>query len=87
MKSLSYALALGLIGTFAWLDGASAAEHQVKMLNKGTDGQPMVFEPAYLKVQPGDTVKFLPTDKSHNVESIKDILPAGVESFKRRLYI
>jgi pseudoazurin len=58
-----------------------AAEVEVHMLNKGADGV-MVFEPAFVKVQPGDTVKFIPTDKSHNVESIKDMLPEGVEPFK-----
>lgn len=58
-----------------------AAEVEVQMLNKGADGA-MVFEPAFVKVAPGDTVKFIPTDKSHNVESIKDMLPAGVEPFK-----
>lgn len=60
---------------------ANAAEVEVHMLNKGADGA-MVFEPAFVKVAPGDTVKFVPTDKSHNVESIKDMLPAGVEPFK-----
>lgn len=60
---------------------AQAAEIEVQMLNKGADGA-MVFEPAFVKVAPGDTVKFVPTDKSHNVESIKDMLPAGVEPFK-----
>ncbi len=60
---------------------AQAAEVEIHMLNKGADGA-MVFEPAFVKVQPGDTVKFIPTDKSHNVESIKDMLPAGVEPFK-----
>lgn len=58
-----------------------AAEVEIHMLNKGADGA-MVFEPAFVKVQPGDTVKFVPADKSHNVESIKDMLPEGVEPFK-----
>ena len=42
-----------------------AAEVEVKMLNKGTEGA-MVFEPALVKVEPGDTVKFVATDKGHN---------------------
>ena len=60
---------------------ASAETFEVKMLNKGEMGG-MVFEPAYVKAQPGDTVVFLPTDKGHNAESIKGMLPAGAESFK-----
>ncbi|MDR0807894.1 MAG: pseudoazurin [Gemmobacter sp.] len=62
--------------------GASlAAEHEVQMLNKGDAGA-MVFAPPFVKAEPGDTIHFVPTDKSHNVEAIKDILPEGVEPFK-----
>jgi pseudoazurin len=60
---------------------AQAAEHEVKMLNKGTTGM-MVFEPAVIKVAPGDTVHFIATDKSHNVESIEGMLPEGAQPFK-----
>lgn len=56
--------------------GAFAAEVEVKMLNKGTEGGVMVFEPALVKIAPGDTVKFVATDKGHNVETIKGMLPA-----------
>jgi len=41
----------------------------------------MVFEPAFVKIAPGDTVKFLPTDKGHNAESIKGMLPEGATPF------
>ena len=48
---------------------ASAAEHVVQMLNMGGEG-PMVFEPAYLKVDVGDTVVFQPTQRGgHNSQS------------------
>jgi pseudoazurin len=60
---------------------AQAAEIEVKMLNKGTDGVPMVFEPALVKIAPGDTVKFVATDKGHNAESIKGMLPDGAALF------
>jgi len=60
--------------------GAQAAEVEVKMLNKGAAGA-MVFEPALVKIAPGDTVKFIPTDKSHNAESIPEMMPAGTEPF------
>ena len=63
---------------------ASAAELEVKMLNKGESGV-MVFEPAFVQAQPGDTIHFVATDKSHNVESIKGMLPEGVEPFKGKL--
>ena len=61
-----------------------AAEHEVHMMNKGEAGT-MVFEPAFVKAAPGDTIHFIPTDKSHNVEAIKEILPAGVEVFKSKI--
>jgi len=64
--------------------GANAAEVEIKMLNKGAAGA-MVFEPAIVKVAPGDTVKFVPTDKSHNAESIPEMLPAGAEPFTGKM--
>lgn len=63
---------------------ALAADFEVHMLNKGEAGT-MVFEPAFVQVQPGDTVTFIPTDKSHNVETIKDMLPEGAEAFKSKI--
>ena len=60
---------------------AYAAEVEVKLLNKGADGTPMVFEPSFIKIAPGDTVKFLSTDKGHNAETIKGMLPEGAASF------
>ncbi len=53
-----------------------AAEHQVKMLNSGADGY-MVFEPAVLSVQMGDTVTFVATDMAHNSASIAGMIPEG----------
>ena len=64
--------------------GAQAEEHVVHMLNKGEKGA-MVFQPALVIAAPGDTVRFVPTDKSHNVESVKGMLPDGVEPFKSKI--
>lgn len=72
------ALAIGLAMPFS----AFAADHEVKMLNKGSDGTPMVFEPLVVKAEPGDTITFIPTDKSHNSASMKDGLPEGAETWK-----
>ena len=66
---------LGTAALMAMAGSALAAEVEVKMLNRGTEGV-MVFEPALLKVALGDTVKFIATDKGHNVETIKGMLPA-----------
>lgn len=55
---------------------ASAKEVVIQMKNQGAAGA-MVFEPAFVKVAVGDTVRFVPTDKSHNAESIPEIRPSG----------
>ena len=63
---------------------AAAADFEVHMLNKGKDGV-MVFEPGLTKVAKGDTVTFIPTDKSHNAETFKGLLPDGAEPFKGKM--
>lgn len=63
---------------------AAAADFEVKLLNKGADGA-MVFEPAGLKIAAGDTVTFIPTDKGHNAESIKGMIPDGATEFKGKM--
>lgn len=76
---------LALSAALALTAGAAAAEtHQVKMLNKGADGL-MVFEPAFVAAQPGDVIEFLPTDKGHNAESIKGMIPEGAEAFRGKM--
>jgi pseudoazurin len=60
---------------------ASAADIEVKMLNKGEKGA-MVFEPDFVKAAPGDVIHFVAVDKGHDVASIKGMLPDGVEDFK-----
>jgi len=82
MKNLLVTLALGAAVTFA--GAAGAAEIEVKMLNKGEKGT-MVFEPDFVSAAPGDTIRFVPVDKGHNVESIKGMLPDGVEKFKSKV--
>ena len=63
---------------------ALAETHYVKMLDKGEKGR-MVYEPDFLRIKPGDTVKFLATDPSHNAYLIKDFMPEGAEHFKGRI--
>ncbi len=60
-----------------------AVEHEVLMLNKGEKGG-MVYQPDFIKAAPGDTIKFIPTDKGHNVESIKGMIPDGVKKFRSK---
>lgn len=64
--------------------GAQAADHEIQMLNKGDKGA-MVFQPDFIQGAPGDTVTFVPTDKSHDAASIKDMIPEGAEPFKGKM--
>ena len=81
IKSIAAGVALSTM-----LAGAAFAEvHEVQMLNKGPDGERNVFEPAVIQVQPGDTVKFIPTDKGHNSQAIEEMLPEGGTDWKGKL--
>ena len=81
MEKFIAALALGAAVIFA--GAAGAAEVEIKMLNKGEKGA-MVFEPNFVSVAPGDTIRFVPTDKGHNAETIKGMIPDGAEAFKSK---
>jgi pseudoazurin len=82
MNRLIAAMAFGMAVVVAGTAGA--AEHQVQMLNKGDKGS-MVFQPALVRAAPGDTIKFVPTDKSHSAETIKGMLPDGAAEFKGKV--
>lgn len=56
-----------------------AAEHVVEMKSSGADGA-MVFEPGFVKAQPGDTVKFVLVDPAHNSVSVE--VPEGAEGWQ-----
>jgi pseudoazurin len=81
MKKFVAALTLGVAVILS--GAAGAAEIEVKMLNKGEKGS-MVFEPDFISAAPGDTIRFVPTDKGHNVETIKGMIPDGAEAFKSK---
>lgn len=80
MKSLINLCALALAALVTV--NAQAATHEIKMLNSGKDGI-MVFDPPYLKANKGDTIKFVPTDVSHDVASVS--VPKGAKSWKGEL--
>ena len=67
------------------LNSAFAAEIEVKMLNKDSDGNKMIFEPMLIMAEKGDTVTFLPTEKGHMAASIKGMLPKGIKKFKGKI--
>jgi pseudoazurin len=83
MRKITFlAVAVALVSMAGVVD---AAEVEVKMLNKGSDGTAMVFEPALIKIQAGDTVKFVASDKGHSAESIKGMMPADATPFAGKM--
>ncbi len=78
MKKLILCAALGAM---VMAPAAFAEEHVIEMRNMGSDRQSMVFEPAYLEVEPGDTVTFVNAMGVHNAQTIDGMLPEGVEGF------
>ena len=71
-----------LLTVFLLTMPAFAAEHTVKMLNNGAGGM-MIFEPAVLSVNKGDTVKFIATDMAHN--SVSVFTPPGATPWRGRM--
>ena len=61
--------------------------HEIKMLNKSkTDPKmKMVFEPSFVLAAAGDCIKFTPTSKGHNAETIKKMIPNGAKKFKSKM--
>lgn len=72
-----------LVCSFA--SAASAEEHVVKMLNTDGKGKFMVYDPEIVRANVGDTVRFVPTTKGHNAETIPELWPEGAEHFKGEL--
>lgn len=75
---LSVVLALGFSSP------ASAEMHEVKMLNRNETG-PMVYAPDFLKIAPGDTVKFIAATSGHNAVTIDGMVPDGYRGFKGKI--
>lgn len=66
---------------------AFAETFEVQMLNKDPENKKIknIFKPAFLKINPGDTVKFISVDKGHNTQSVKGMLPDGVKKWKSKI--
>ena len=60
----------------------SADTIEVEMLTKNDAGDRMVFSQELVRAEVGDIIRFLPTEKGHNAQSVKGALPDGQKSFK-----
>jgi len=78
MRNLLFSTAL-LFGSSV---AAFAETVEVEMLNENDAGDRMVFGQELIRAEVGDVIRFVPTDRSHNAQSVKDALPEGQEAFK-----
>jgi pseudoazurin len=81
MRKLLLSAALLVGSTVA----AFADTIEVQMLNANDAGDKMVFSQELIRAEVGDVIRFIPTDRSHNAESVKDALPEGQEAFKGKM--
>ena len=58
--------------------------HEVRMFNRSDRGS-MIYEPDFLRIAPGDQVRFIPEQPSHNAATIDGMIPDGAEIFKSRI--
>ena len=79
-RMISSSLALSV----AFSGAAIAEDFEVKMLNRGDAGT-MIFEPSFLRIAAGDTVKFIAEDRGHNAESIPEMMPEGGTEFEGKI--
>lgn len=63
---------------------ALAETHEVRMLNRNDHGS-MVYEPQFLRIAPGDTVRFLPAQPGHNAATIDGMVPEGAAPFRSKI--
>ena len=66
-KPLLLVMALSFFGAIA-LQAANAEDMTIDMLNKRDDGAKMVYSVDIARIDVGDTITWLPTEKGHNVE-------------------
>lgn len=82
---MSRILSTSLLALAVLAGPAFAETVEVKMLNKGGNGDVMAFEPDFVRIQPGDTVRFLVTDKGHNAESVDGMIPEDGTAFEGKM--
>lgn len=76
--------ALALLALLAAAPAAAAETHVVEMYNRSDNG-PMIYEPSFLRIAPGDSVRFVPTQPSHNAGTIEGMIPEGAEPFRSKV--
>jgi pseudoazurin len=81
MRKILLSAALIVVSSAA----AFAETIEIQMLNVNEAGDKMVFSQELIRAELGDVIKFVPTDKSHNAQSVKNALPDGQKKFKGKM--
>ena len=81
MRKLLLSAALIVVSSAA----AFAETIEIQMLNVNEAGDKMVFSQELIRAELGDVIKFVPTDKSHNAQSVKNALPDGQKKFNGKM--
>ena len=81
MRKLLLSAALIVVSSAA----AFAETIEIQMLNANEAGNKMVFSQELIRAEVGDVIKFVPTDKAHNAQSVKNALPDGQKKFKGKM--
>lgn len=83
MRIFSTITAILFTSTTLFSLNVDAKSHEVKLLTADGSGQTMVMSPGFLKVEKGDTVTFVPSDVTHNVESMS--IPDSAKPFSSEM--
>ena len=68
MKTIRF---IGLVFAFVFMSNLAYAKTvDIEMMNKDGSGRKMVYSQELVHIDAGDTVKWIPTSKGHNVEIV-----------------
>ena len=79
MKAIGF---IGLVFAFVFMSNLAYAKTvDIEMMNKDGSGRKMVYSQELVHIDAGDTVKWIPTSKGHNVEIVA--APEGFDISKK----
>jgi pseudoazurin len=83
MKRFGYFMAILFLVLPA---SVNASDMTIQMLNKDIGLKKRnIYSPALIQIELGDTVKWVATDRGHNVEFVRGAVPEGVKPFRSAL--
>ncbi|MEW9922183.1 plastocyanin/azurin family copper-binding protein [Marimonas sp. MJW-29] len=78
-------LLMSAVASIALAAPAFADVIEIEMLNRTDDGRVMAFSQELIVAEVGDIIRFIPTDRGHNAQSVDGAIPEGQEGFKGRI--